>query len=185
VVYRNRTAEEIRDIGVARLVDGDWSGADEMFPDNWHSPGCPVNGPAIAADGRRIAVAWFTEGADERPQVRLAFSDDHGASFGDPLPIDGGSPIGRVDVVLLEDGSALVSWIERGESSASLAVRRAFPDGRLEPPIVAASTSVSRSSGFPRMVRHDGEIVMAWTQTGEPSSVRSGTLLLPTEPATD
>ena len=66
---------------------------------------CPVNG-AVAAAGERVAVAWFT-GADKTPRVKLAFSNDAGETFGQPVAVDDGNPTGRVDVLLLvADGRA-------------------------------------------------------------------------------
>ena len=37
--------------------------------------GCPANGPAVAADGSKVAVAWFSSIA-ETPRVKIAFSQD-------------------------------------------------------------------------------------------------------------
>ena len=50
---------------------------------------------SIRSEGDRAAVAWFT-GARATPSVRLAFSDDSGATFGDPIVVEEGSVIGRV-----------------------------------------------------------------------------------------
>jgi hypothetical protein len=73
VVYRDRSAEEIRDIYAVRREGGAWSAPRPVHADGWRIEGCPVNGPAIAAEGREVAVAWFT-GAQDTARVRLAFS---------------------------------------------------------------------------------------------------------------
>ncbi len=73
-------AAEERDIAVVRRRDGRWEEPRALPADLWRIEGCPVNGPAVAAHGRRVAVAWFTA-ADDVPRVRLAFSANAGASF--------------------------------------------------------------------------------------------------------
>jgi hypothetical protein len=125
-----------------------------------------------------VAVGWFT-GADSTPSVKLAFSGDAGATFWEPVRVDGGNPEGRVDVELLADGGALVSWMERtGEREAEVRVRRVAPDGAMgEPRTVAASTS-ARSTGFPRMVRAGDQVVFAWTGPGSPSTIQAARMSL-------
>ena len=131
-----------------------------------------MNGPAVAASGRRVAVAWFTAPGDSA-RVKLAFSDDAGARFGAPIRIDEGTPAGRVDVALLSDGAALVTWIERtGGDVAAVRTRRVNRDGKLGAAITVATSSAARASGFPRMAITGNEVVFAWTAPGRPSAVR-------------
>jgi peroxiredoxin len=176
VVYRNRDGDETRDIYILRRGAKGWSKPQPVHADGWKVPGCPVNGPAVAARGRRAVVAWYTYAGD-RPRVRLAFSEDAGASFGAPLEVDGpkGSrvPLGRVDVVLDEDGSALVSWLASEREEASLLVRRATADRRLGEELHLEKTRADRQSGFPRMERLGGALFLAWTEVGTPSHVRT------------
>ena len=109
-VYRDRTADEIRDISAVRQADGEWTEPATIHNDGWEIAGCPVNGPAIDTMGDRISVIWFTA-AENEPKVRIAFSDDGGAQFDEPLRIDLGAAAGRVDVLQFADGSALALWI--------------------------------------------------------------------------
>ena len=172
VVYRDRSDSEVRDIYVTRLVDDRWTSGVPVHDDEWVIPACPVNGPAVAARDEAVAVAWFTGAADE-PKVQMAFSVDAGAGFGDPVRIDDGNPLGRVDVVLLEDGSALVSWLERTPAAGEVRVRRVHADGRSGAARVVTTTSPGRDSGFPRMVPDgQGRIVFAWTESGEAGKIR-------------
>ncbi len=172
VVYRDRSPREVRDIYVTRLVDGAWTAGRPVHADGWVMPACPVNGPQADARGERVAVAWYT-GADSTAQVKVAFSFDAGATFGAPARVDGGNPEGRADVVLLEDGAALVSWVERTEGEgAQVRVRRVSPNGRMGAPRSVASSTATRSSGFPRMVPAGDGIVFAWTAPGNPAQVR-------------
>ncbi len=179
VVYRDRSPDDIRDIAIVREgADGSWSEPTLVHPDGWHIGGCPVNGPAVDAEADRVVVAWFTGGQDD-PRVQVAFSTDAGATFGPPTRVDGGNPVGRVDVVLLDEG-AVVSWIEQGgdAASAEINLRTASADGRLGPVGRAAPTSPARRSGFPQMVRHGEDLVLAWHDV-DASRVRGA--LLPLE----
>jgi hypothetical protein len=173
-VYRDRSEEEVRDIYSVKQVTGKWGAPRAVHGDNWKINGCPVNGPAVAADARRVAVAWFT-GVGDAPHVKLAFSSDAAASFGSPIQIDDDENVGRVDVLLLPDGSALVCWMSGNVERGALKVRRAQPDGTLGPTAVVAQTDISRSSGFPRMARLGDEVHFAWTEFGKPSRVRMAT----------
>ena len=173
VAYRNRSTEEIRDIYVTRRVGGKWTAGRAVHNDNWKIAACPVNGPSLAARGADVALAWFTAASDTA-RVNVAFSSDAGASFGKPIRIDGGNPAGRVDVVVLADRSALVSWIERTSGdTAAVRVRRAERNGRLGTPVTVAASSAARASGFPRMVVSGTTAVFAWTEPGRPSTIRA------------
>lgn len=179
VAYRDRTADEIRDIYVVRRIDGRWTSPAAVHNDGWKIAACPVNGPAIAANGSRVALAWFTA-AQDSGRVNLAFSANAGATFGAPVRIDDGKPAGRVDVALLPDGGALVSWIERtGGDTAAVRVRRVGSDGKAEAPITIATSSAARASGFPRMILRGADALFAWTEPGKPSAIRIAKLTNP------
>jgi hypothetical protein len=172
VAYRNRSPDEIRDIYVTRRVDGTWTPGKPVHSDNWKIAACPVNGPSVVADGNEVALAWFTA-ANDTARVNVAFSSDAGATFSAPIRVDHGSPAGRVDVALLADRSALVTWIERtGGDTAAVRARRVTRDGRVGDAITVAASSAARASGFPRMAMAGGHVVFAWTVPGRPSSVR-------------
>ena len=177
VVYRDRSDKEVRDISIVRQVKGRWTEPRTLHADGWEINGCPVNGPSIAADGRRVAVAWFTA-AKDAPRVKVIFSHDAGESFGQPVQVDDGSPVGRVDVEILADGSALVTWLERTAAGGEIKVRRVRPDGTHDEATTLSASSVARASGFPRMVRSGNEVVFAWTQAGTPSRVRTALVRL-------
>ena len=172
IVYRDRSPDEVRDISIMRQVDGTWGPPRRVHPDDWRIDFCPVNGPAISARGDTVVVAWFT-GSRDTARVQAIFSFDGGATFGQPVRVDGGTPEGRVDVVLDPRGRALVSWVERtGGENAEVRVRRVSSDGSLGKPMGVASSSAARASGFPRMVAAGDDVIFAWTVPGTPSVVR-------------
>ena len=172
ITYRNRSNDEIRDIYITRRVGGKWTEGAPVYADNWHINACPVNGPAVAAAGNRVALAWFTA-AHDSPRVKLAFSNDGGARFAAPVRVDGGNPAGRVDVVMLPDGSALVIWLERtGGEVAAVRGRKISRAGRAGAPVTIATSSAARASGFPRLALTASDVVFAWTVPGQPSQIR-------------
>jgi hypothetical protein len=175
IVYRDRSESEVRDNYFVRRQSGGWSVPRPVGVDNWEISACPVNGPSVAADGGgRLAIAWFTEEGND-PRVQIAFSNDAGATFGKPTRVDDGEVIGRVDVVMLADGSALVCWMSGIEEKGANKVRRVGPDGSLGPVAIISESDISRASGFPRMARRGDTVHFAWTQFGKPSRVRTAT----------
>ncbi len=177
VVYRDRSEDEIRDIYCVRKVSGKWQEPQAVFQDNWRINGCPVNGPAVDAKGKEVVVAWFAMPEGER-QVKVAFSDDAGANFQSPIRIDEGNPEGRVDVILQEDGSALISWLENkegGQAAVQMAVVR--PGMEKSKAVSLTDMSASRSSGFPRIAKLKDKIYLAWTSVeGKKTKVKTAIL---------
>lgn len=162
--YRDHEPGEIRDIAVVRFVDGGWMAPRPVHRDGWKINGCPTNGPALAAAGRRVVAAWFTA-ADDRPRLHAAFSTDGGATFGPPAIVDGTQAVGRPAAVLLDDGSAVVAWLAtagRGTGEGELRLRRVTADGILGPVTVAGAASPGRLSGMPQLIRVGRSLLAAW-----------------------
>ena len=157
VVYRDRSQNELRDIAISAPVANAHGAL--VHNDAWHLTGCPVNGPRIDARGAHAVVAWYTA-ARENPEVLAAFSRDGGATFGAPIRVDAGHAGGRVDVVLLADDSAIVTWVETATSAAKIMARRVTSSGALEPP---QTVGTSRAAiGFPRIALSNQSILAAW-----------------------
>ncbi|MCG8469112.1 MAG: glycoside hydrolase [Gemmatimonadetes bacterium] len=169
--YRDRSREEVRDIAVVRGSGENWSAPTHVSTDGWTIGGCPVNGPQLSAEGPAVAAAWFT-GAGDMHQVYVAFSEDGGATFGDRIRVDEGGPIGRVDIERLDDGSAVVVWLEASGDRSRVLARRVTPTGETGPTLVVSETSSERASGFPRMTRVHDELLLAWTLPTEDGGVR-------------
>jgi hypothetical protein len=179
VAYRDRSATEQRDVSIVRRDEASWSPPQPVHDDGWSLSACPTNGPSIAARGDRTTVAWFT-GANAAPSVWAAASADGGKTLGAPLRIDGGAPVGRVEATMLDDASAAIVWLERKGEKAEVRVRRVGPDGALAAPVVVATTSPARASGYPSITAEDGrDVLVAWTETGPPSRVRAALVTLP------
>lgn len=177
VAYRDRSETEMRDIAVIRKEHGKWGKPSPVHQDGWQIPGCPVNGPALASAGNRVVVAWFTAPGGEA-KVLVAFSENNGASFGPPVRVDAGQPLGRVDVEALSDGTALVSWIEWHEDGTEWLVRRVAPQGPVDNGSTITPISAERASGYPRMVVVGEDVFFAWVEVEGKRGVRVASIPL-------
>jgi hypothetical protein len=177
-VFRDRSDDEVRDISVTRLERNTWTMPTPVHRDNWRIQACPLNGPAISASGRSVAVAWFTAEGD-RPRAYVAFSKDAGRTFGSPVRIDDGVSLGRVDVELLPDGSAIAAYIEQADKRAQFRVRRVERVGTTTAPITIAGIDAGRASGYPRIAVHQGELVAAWVERDGARRVRTAAARIP------
>jgi hypothetical protein len=175
LAYRGRTKDEIRDIQLARFDGQAWSGLGSLHADGWKIAGCPVNGPQLAAAGDRIGAVWFTA-ADNESRVLARVSADGGKTHGPVVRVDLGRPQGRVDSVLLGDGTLVMSWLEmtgpETGTQGGIYLRRLSPAGVLSAPQLVAASSTARMTGFPRMVLLGGrQVLVACTRDGEPTRV--------------
>ena len=84
-----------------------------------------------------------------------------------------------MDVVLLEDGAALVSWMEAIGKEGEIHVARVTPAGEVGQVMTVARTSAARASGFPRMALSGRRVIFAWTETGTRNQVRVAAASIP------
>jgi len=172
VTYRDRSDEEVRDMSIVRYVNGQWSAPKTIHADNWQIKACPVNGPRISSIRNNLAIAWFSM-QDKKGEVKIVFSFDGGETFGKAIRIDEGNTIGRVDVVMVDSTTAMVSWMEGGSIKAA----KVHTNGTKDISIMIASSSDKRSSGFPQMTRSGNNVVFAWTDDKE-KTVKVGIVTL-------
>jgi hypothetical protein len=171
--FRNRADDETRDIYISRFENGTWTEPKAVHQDNWKINACPVNGPMLSARGRDVAIAWFTA-LNDQGRTFVAFSQDAGRTFGAPVRLDESGTLGRVDVELMEDGTAVASWIEFADGRAQFRVRRVNRTGARSPAVTVSTLAGSRSSGYPRMAANGSEVVFAWTEsTANATQVRT------------
>jgi hypothetical protein len=171
VAYRDRTAEEIRDVVVRRNFGGVWADAVGVGGEGWHIEGCPVNGPAIAAQGDRVAVAWFTAAGD-LPRVRFARSDDAAATFAPALDLDAVGSFGQVGLVLGADATAQVTWWRAAAGGGTdLVLRTVGPDGTLGALRVLAHSAAGQPVDVPQIAAVGGGLLVAWTSLDDDATV--------------
>jgi hypothetical protein len=160
IAFRDRSPDEIRDIAVSRLVAGKWTPSAIVHRDGWKITGCPVNGPSISAAGADVAVGWYTA-ASGAGRAFAAFSSDGGRTFGSPIRVDDHVAIGRVQISVLNDRSAAVSWIESLNPGSQFKLRRVDKTGsRL--PSVAVGEGIG--SAHPRLIAVRDELLLAWVE---------------------
>jgi hypothetical protein len=152
IVYRDRSPGEIRDISFIHRTNRGWSKPQSVRNDQWKINGCPVNGPQIDAIGNRMAAAWFTS-ANNKSRVWATFFD------GRAIAIDDGKPTGRVDIVMLDENTAVVTWLEQ----TAVFARRITRSGQRSAPIKIAETTNARAAGFTRIAKVNDEVWFSWT----------------------
>lgn len=177
VVYRGRTPDEIRDIYLTRFTGAGWTTPVRVHADDWKIAGCPVNGPAVAALGDRVWVAWYTE-AGGQPSVRVALSTDAGATFGAPRIVAAGPDVlGRL-ALAADAASVWLSWFSEapaptastvGAGNQQLWLARYPLDLAAAPArvVVAGLAARGRASGMPRMALQRGVPHLVWTDVVE------------------
>lgn len=176
VAYRDRDAKEKRDIAVVHSDGTGFSQPAIVHADEYRIAGCPVNGPAIAVDGSRVALAWYTY-ANEEPRVKIAFSRDAGGRFGNVMTVAESNghvaPMGRVAIAWADQEDAIVASVESEREKANIVARRVQSNGTVYAPMVIAETRADRKSGFPKMVRFDNQLMLVWTDDVDSLRVRA------------
>jgi hypothetical protein len=170
VVYRDRTDTEVRDIYVTRNEKGVWTPGKAVHSDGWRIEACPINGPAVSARGRDVVVAWFAAPNDQG-RAYAAFSNDAGRTFGDPVRLDDAASLGKVDIEMLDDGSAVATWVEFANQRSTFRLRRVERSGTKSAPMTIAGAAGGRIGGVPRLARAGNELVFAWVETPESGGV--------------
>ena len=160
--FRDRTTEEIRDIKVSRLDGGKWTPELAVHDDNWKIDACPINGPSLSARGRQVAAVWFAA-PNDNGRAFVAFSQNAGKTWGDAIRLDDEASLGRVDIEMLDDGSAIASWVEFANGRSQFRVRRVTASGQRSATVDVPGSG--RVTGYPRMARSGNELILAWTET--------------------
>ena len=162
VAYRDRSDTEIRDISIVRFVNGNWTAPKNVYQDHWEIPGCPVNGPAIDSFNDAVALAWFTA-ENDNPRIQVSFSENQGETFGLQYRVDNGNAIGRVDIVMIDQNNAVVSWMEPDGIDTLIQILKVSSNGEKNMPITITKTRSERSSGFPQLEVVGDKLYLAWT----------------------
>jgi len=168
LVYRDRTADEIRDVYATRFDAGAWRTPQAVHADRFKTAACPMNGPAVAAAGEQAVVAWFTA-ADGAPRLQAAASRDAGDTFAAPVVVDKGDAMqGRADIAL-DSKQAWIAWLREDAQGASLWLARYTPDLSRELARVRIATLQTRGhgAGVPKLAARDGEAFVVWTDVAD------------------
>ena len=169
VLYRDRSATEIRDIYFSRgQADGHWTRPQPVHGDRWRMPACPVNGPALASNRDALLALWSTM-PDGPMRVRAALGDR--AGFGPMQEIEVGERVlGRVDAKAFGTSGFVITWLgvaaDQPEQSALKLARFDAEHGVQEVTTVTVLPP-GRSIGFPRLASQGEVGFIAWTEPGK------------------
>jgi hypothetical protein len=182
LAYRGRTPDEIRDIRLVRFDGKNWTTPVTVHADNWNFAGCPVNGPAVAARGNVIWVAWYTE-ADGQPSIRLARSTDDGDVFEPPQEVaKGNGLLGRVGLAV-DAHNLWMTWLvearEGNTQQLMLARFDATSGKRIQQGSIANLAARGHASGLPQIRAHDGSAWLVWTDIVDGQSQLRGVSVRP------
>jgi hypothetical protein len=182
LAYRDRSDAEVRDIVVVRNDGQAWGKPVPVHADGWVMPGCPVNGPSIAAAGDDVVVAWYTA-ADDQPRVQVARSTDAGDSFAAPVVLEQGAAVQGRAAVALDARQAWVLWLREDASGQSLWLSRRTPDlaRELQRIEVAKLQGRGRATGYPQIALRNGDAYIAWTDIVDGAPQVRGAVLTPAE----
>jgi hypothetical protein len=72
----------------------------------------------------------------------------------------------------------MATWIECADGKAQFRMRRLMPSGERGQATTVAGLSANRASGYPRMARFGDELIVAWTESGTPSTVKTARMSL-------
>lgn len=164
IVYRDRSDDEIRDIAfTTRGRDGRWSAPALVHVDGWHIEGCPVNGPALAANGARLLVVWPTL-VGQGFELRYALGEPAG-EFATSVLATGAPVSGRVDAAAWGEGF-LATWVSRARDRPAFEYVAIDMAGRASAPrTLVEPTAKGRAAGFPRLASSGDVALFAWTES--------------------
>ncbi len=165
-VYRDRSDKDIHDVGAVVLDDEGASPPYSVHDDAWTMPGCPVDGPALAAHGERFLVIWPTM-ADGSMDVRAALGN--GDSFDAPRTLGkGADELRRVDAADFA-GGWLVSRVTTQDDTPTLTVTRLTADGEAR----ADQHLAGAAGGYPRLTVIGDVALTVFTQPSGGGTARS------------
>lgn len=179
VVYRDRSADEVRDISFVQFQEDNWSNPNPIHEDNWNIAGCPVNGPVIKSEGKLTAAAWYTM-PNEQASVRMKISTDAAKNFGQLIQVADKNAIGRLDLAM-SDSKIYLAWVEAEGDEAKILIRQYDSSGNVLQNLEETKISAQRSSGFPSIaILNSNEILLAWTRVLEADTrVTTKTITIP------
>ena len=135
-----------------------------------------ARGPIVVYRDRSDAevrdVSVIRAEGDGWSEPRALFADGweiHGCPVNGPLTVDGGEPVGRVDVALDPEGRAWVSWMATAGEGGEVRLRRFASSGEAGAVEVVAETTARRSAGVPRMIAAGDRLVLVWVEDAKPS----------------
>jgi hypothetical protein len=175
IAWRAVYAEDTRDMAMATSTDGGatFSAPVRVAFDNWKINGCPHSGPTMSVRGRRLFIAWYSEGDGANAGIRLSWSDDAGRRFAPPViaskdALDADHPA----LSLSEDGRMMLAFQGRdpaekdGWGIQRVYISEVSEAGAVSKPV--AVTGNKKSVSYPAILAGTvGRVFVAWTEGTE------------------
>ena len=168
VAWRTVTPGNIRDIVVARSVDGgaSWSTAQRVHADDWVFDACPHAGPALAVDSSGVLhVAWWT-GKPGMAGVYYTRSGDGGSAFMRPFAL-GVAELSRpahVQLAVSGNGRTIVAVWDDGTRPVPRIVLRVSRDGGTTFARALPVSASGRAAGYPVLGLTGDSVIVAWSE---------------------
>jgi hypothetical protein len=179
VAWRHIYAPNLRDIGVARSVDGGrtFSAPVRVSEDGWAIDGCPDDGPSIGIDARGVVhVVWPTlvPGGGGKG-IFYSYSLDGGRSFAPRLRLDEGLGGAAHPQMAVAGGRVVVVWDQGGVGARRVSLREIVgdPQAAAWSPRMGAATTLSNEAAavYPAVAATAAGTVVAWTEESAAGSV--------------
>ena len=87
--------------------------------------------------------------------------------------MDLSQPIGRVDLIWINENEVMVSWIESAEKTTNIVTAIISKEGEVQNPRVVSEIEPGRVSGYPQMEIVDDQLFFAWTEGGKNGAVET------------
>lgn len=171
LAYRSRTADEIRDFQLRHRTAAGWSAPIALAGEGWRIAGCPTNGVSLAAQGERLAAAWFTA-ADGVARVRVAFIRDGMNSLESIHDVDAATPVGRAAIAWLDSERVAVLHIAASSNALANLQLTLLSQRGIERRLTLTQLPANRDSGVPQLLAVDGELLVAWTAAAPGYGIR-------------
>jgi hypothetical protein len=172
LIWRKVFPGDIRDMVLSTSRDGGrtFGAASLVSADRWRITACPHRGGTVGIDGRgRIYATWYTEGAQARPDLYFATSED-GRTFGPKrrLHTSATSIPDHARMAVQRDGRAVIVWEDSTAVRRRILLRYTADGGRTLSPIHTLSTAIKARE--PDVgVAPDGSFLVAWHEEQFPS----------------
>jgi hypothetical protein len=87
---------------------------------------------------------------------------DNGTSFSEPVILNKGTSLGRVDAEIYR-GISYLSWMEKTGNQTTLKLASFNKDKTITKSKTIAKLNESRRTGFPQMEQSGNNLIFAWT----------------------
>jgi len=126
---------------------------------------------AFSQDGARLAVAWTDFRDGPAPRVRLATSEDLGATWSASVAVDDSGPrTGRYEAAQLQPALAwtasgpVVAWIDYRHRDWSVRAALSTADGMVAAQVSAGGVDREVLAADPALAAGDGTLMLAWDE---------------------